>query len=113
MKVKIRGEVAESFSSDIESDHEEKAEHKMRFSKGKFLQMTESFEGMDIAEFEDEKEETVNLEECKSQAGFDSVGLGDQQEPSIIFFRDDCSEVNKTSHDMEDEVDGETDFMRK
>ena len=40
---------------------------------------------------------------------FDSVG-GDQQEPSIIV-GDDDSEVNKTSHDMEDAVDGETDFF--
>ena len=55
-------------------------------------------------QFEDEKEDTVNVDD-----GFWFSWL-DQQEPSIIF-GDDDSEVNKTSHDMEDAVDGETDFF--
>merc|ERR1719318_1630335 len=61
----------------------------------------QSFEEMDDVEFEEE--------ECKSQDGLDSVSE-DQPEPSSSF-DDNYSEVNRSSIDVEEEVDGENDSI--
>ena len=51
------GEMAEGYTSDIESDHEEKAEHRMIVLKGKFLQMTEvPIVGSDSDSYQESKE---------------------------------------------------------
>ena len=53
------GEAAEGSASDIESDHEEKAEHGMRVSKGKSLQMTDDpIVGSDSDSDQDDVEES-------------------------------------------------------
>ena len=103
------GEMAEGYTSDIESDHEEKAEHRMIVLKGKFLQMTEvPIVGSDSDSYQESKEHVEEKHKFYIMEDDDVTKNIKPYEDETVKFSSDAESENATQVQLEEPGFGES-----